>query len=30
MTAAVVAVRPDDTVEHAAKLMYDPGSSGSR
>jgi CBS domain-containing protein len=23
MTAAVVAVRPDDTVEHAAKLMYD-------
>src|SRR5256885_9844370 len=24
MTTAVVAVRPDDTVEHAAKLMYDP------
>ena len=23
MTTAVVAVRPDDTVEHAAKLMYD-------
>ena len=23
MTAAVIAVRPDDTVEHAAKLMYD-------
>jgi CBS-domain-containing membrane protein len=23
MTATVVAVRPDDTVEHAAKLMYD-------
>ena len=23
MTAAVVAVRPEDTVEHAAKLMYD-------
>ena len=23
MTAAVVAVRPDDTVEHAARLMYD-------
>jgi CBS domain-containing protein len=23
MTAAVVAVHPDDTVEHAAKLMYD-------
>ena len=23
MTAAVVAVRPDDTVQHAAKLMYD-------
>ena len=23
MTAAVVAVRPDNTVEHAAKLMYD-------
>jgi predicted transcriptional regulator len=23
MTAAVVAVRPDDTVEYAAKLMYD-------
>jgi CBS-domain-containing membrane protein len=23
MTAAVVVVRPDDTVEHAAKLMYD-------
>jgi CBS domain-containing protein len=25
MTTAVVAVRPDDTVEHAAKLMYDRG-----
>jgi len=25
MTAAVVAVRPQDTVEHAAKLMYDRG-----
>ncbi|HTQ88152.1 MAG TPA: CBS domain-containing protein [Streptosporangiaceae bacterium] len=25
MTAAVVAVRPEDTVEHAAKLMYDRG-----
>jgi CBS domain-containing protein len=23
MTAAVIAVRPEDTVEHAAKLMYD-------
>ena len=23
MTTAVVAVRPDDTIEHAAKLMYD-------
>ena len=23
MTAAVVAVRPEDTVEHAARLMYD-------
>src|SRR5690349_9994116 len=23
MTTAVVAVRPDDTVEHAARLMYD-------
>jgi len=25
MTTAVVAVRPEDTVEHAAKLMYDRG-----
>src|SRR5947199_8409860 len=25
MTTAVVAVRPDDTVEHAARLMYDRG-----
>jgi CBS-domain-containing membrane protein len=25
MTAAVVAVRPEDTVEHAARLMYDRG-----
>jgi CBS domain-containing protein len=25
MTTAVVAVRPDDMVEHAAKLMYDRG-----
>jgi len=25
MTTTVVAVRPDDTVEHAAKLMYDRG-----